>query len=214
MFNKPSRPVIVSLRIKDAHPKALVSEPAHHNGHIHIKTGNFLLRSLVPSDVTSRFVEWLNDWQMLQGLNIGRLSFTEETLADFIASFDNHHGYFIGIFDCHTDLLLGFYTIDVNRKHKTGNLTTGVGEMETGGKPVLWATIDALLDHFYAEQDIEKFSARILARNHRMLFNFRNNTRFVLEAHLKQECLGANGNRVDIISFASFKNDILPVKPV
>lgn len=211
MLNNPERPVLVSLRTAAPQCEGLARSKLYDA--IMIESGVFLLRSLTASDVTPRFVEWLNAGQMLQGLNLAHLDFTADSLRNFIKTFDNYHHYFIGIFDMSTDLLLGFYTIDVNRQHRVGNLTTGVGEIEKSGKHVLWATIDALIDHFYANLGVEKFTARILARNLRMLFSFRENPRFVLEAHLKQECLGADDKRVDIVCFASYKNDGLPLKP-
>lgn len=173
---------------------------------IHIETNGFLLRSLTPTDVNDRFLRWLNDADMLRGLNLPALNFTQEQLAAFIASFNNYHNYFVGIFDKTNSVLLGFYTLDVNRTHKVGIITTGIGEPEYLGKNVLWLTIDALLDHFYTYRDVEKISARILAKNKRMLFNFVNNTRFVFEAKLKRECLSPDGERVDLLVFASFKN--------
>ena len=175
---------------------------------IHIETNGYLLRSLVPQDVTSEFLGWLNSPQMMQGLNLLNVSFTAPQLAAFISQFDNRHNYFIGIFDKSNNLLVGFYTIDVNLVHKVGNITTGVGALGYNGKAVLWATIDALLDHFYLYRDLDKMVARILAKNRQMLFCFiQKNTRFVCEAQLKKECLAPSGERVDILLFASFKHN-------
>jgi RimJ/RimL family protein N-acetyltransferase len=143
---------------------------------------------------------------MLRGLNLSKVDFDLAQLSSFIAGFDNYYHYILGIFDSADDRLVGFYTIDVNRTHKTGSLTTGIGDTSERGKRTLWSTIDAILDHFYAERDIEKFTARILARNYAMLFNFKNNTRFTLEAHLKRECIAPDGKRVDLLVFASFKD--------
>lgn len=173
---------------------------------VHIETNGYLLRSLTPDDVSQRFLGWLNDLDMLRGLNLPPLNFTLEQLAAFIGSFDNYHNYFIGIFDKSNNMLVGFYTLDVNRTHKVAIITTGIGEPDYIGKNVLWLTNDALLDHFYTYRDVDKISARILAKNRRMLFNFVNNTRFAFEAKLKRECLSPDGERVDLLVFASFKN--------
>jgi len=178
---------------------------AQRGAPVHIETNGYILRSLTPADVTPRFVAWLNDQEMLAGLNLPTLNFSLEQLREFVAGFDNLRNYFIGIFDRSTALLLGFYTIDVNPVHKVGNVTTGVGEKDYQGKGVLWATIDALLDHFYAFRDVEKMTARILARNTRMLFNFRGDTRFKFEAKLSRECLSTDGKRLDVLVFASHK---------
>lgn len=178
--------------------------PAPRGAPVHIDTHGYVLRSLTPADVTPRFVEWINDEVMREGLNLPPLNFTSEQLQGFVASFDDLHSHFIGIF-ANSGLLLGFYTIDVNRTHKVGSITTGLGEPEHLGKGVLWTTIDALLDHFYLYRDLEKMTARVLARNLRMLFNFRGDPRFKFEAKLSRECLGLDGKRLDVLVFASHK---------
>jgi RimJ/RimL family protein N-acetyltransferase len=175
-----------------------------------IETNGFVLRSLVPNDINPRVLSWLSGNEMMQGLNLVSLNFDLDQLRAFVGKFDNLHNYIIGIFDKSNGLLVGFYTIDVDLKHQVGQITTGIGEQAYQGKGTLWATIDALLDHFYAERNVDKISARILAKNYRMIFNFKDNTRFVLEARLTQECLAPNGERVDILLFASFKNGPRP----
>lgn len=205
-MNTPTRPILVSLTGAPAGqlPPAGVKPRGRP---IFLETHGFVLRSLVPGDITPRVLEWLSDPEMMRGLNLGGLDFTLEQLRNFVAGFDNRTHYFIGIFDQSNGLLVGFYTMDIRLAHKIGQITTGVGERSYDGKRTLWATIDALLDHFYAERDVEKISAGILANNYRMLFVFRDNPRFVLESCLKQECLSPSGERLDILVFSSFKND-------
>lgn len=128
---------------------------------VHIETNGFILRSLTAADATPRFLQWINSPEFLSGLNLRALNFTHEKLVRYIESFDNRNGYLVGIFAPQTRLLLGLYTLDVNLMHKVGNITTGIGEHAYEGKGMLWATIDALLDHFFAYRDIEKITARV-----------------------------------------------------
>ena len=201
-MTKPTRPILVPLTtpVPPAPTAATPGKP------VQLETNGFILRSLVPDDVNTRMLNWLANREMMQGLNLPGLDFDLTGLRRFVAGFDNLHHYIIGIFDQTNQLLIGFYTIDVDAKHKIGHITTGIGESAYHGRGALWATIDALLDHFYTERDVDKFSARILAKNYRMIFNFKDNPRFVLEACLRQDCLAPNGERLDILLFASFKN--------
>lgn len=196
------KPIIVQLPVFDENQVRL--KPSHSP--VYIESGDYIVRSLKDTDASEELLGWLNRADMLRGLNLDKVDFNLSQLRAFIAGFDNYLHFILGIFNRNDEKLIGFYTIDVNRTHKTGSLTTGIGDTSERGKRTLWATIDAILDYFYAERDIEKFTARILARNYAMLFNFKNNTRFVLEAHLKDECLAPNGKRVDLLVFASFKN--------
>lgn len=197
-------PLIIPLsdRIDDA-----VLKPSPHHP-VTIVSGDYIVRSLTASDVNEVMLSWFKRPDMLRGLNLNDLGFNEHKLQRFVSGFDNCRNYILGIFDQQSDnQLVGFYTIDVNLTHKVGSITTGLGDMPERGKRTLWATIDAVLDHFYAERNIEKFTARILARNHAMLFNFKNNPRFSLEAHLKDECIAPNGKRVDLLVFSSLKKN-------
>lgn len=198
---------MVSLRAGQAAPAAPRGRP------VYLETNGFILRSLIREDVNPRFLSWLSDGDMTRGLNLSGLGYSAEQLKDFIASFDDRSHYFVGIFDQSNDLLVGFYTIDVAFAHKVGQITTGVGVKGYDGRKTLWATIDALLDHIFAERDIEKISARVLAGNYRMLFVFKDNPRFLLEGSLRQECLAPDGQRVDILVFSAFKNPPAMVPP-
>lgn len=173
---------------------------------VQIETRGYLLRSLVASDVTERFLAWINSPEMHAGLNLHGVSFTHAQLVQFVSSFDNLSHYLIGIFEPKQRLLIGFYTLDINHLHKVGNITTGIGETAHAGKGVLWATIDALLDHFFLYRDVFKITARVLSNNRRMIFNFVGNPRFAFEACLHKECLGAEGQRIDLLVFSAFRH--------
>ena len=172
---------------------------------VHVETNGFLLRSLVPADATPSVVSWINSDEMRDGLNLAPLNFDLDRLRHFIGSFDGLHNHLIGIFDPANGLLVGFYTLDVLAPHKVANITCGIGEKEYLGRRVLWRTIDALLDHFFTYRDVDKITARILARNQHMLFNFIDNTRFVWEARLRRECLDPSGKRLDVLVFAAHR---------
>jgi RimJ/RimL family protein N-acetyltransferase len=171
---------------------------------VHIETNGYVLRSLRPQDATPRFTHWLNADEMLDGLNLPRLDFDAHALAAFITRFDDLHSHFIGIFDKSNGLLVGFYTLDVNTVHGVASITAGIGELEYRGQRVFWKTIDALLDHFFLYRDVDKITARVLARNRSMLFNFIDNPRFVYEAILRQECRAPDRTRLDLLVFAAF----------
>src|SRR5690606_5321249 len=111
---------------------------------VHIDTHGFVLRTLLPADVTPRFLEWINAPAMRAGLNLPQLNFDEAGLRRFVMSFDGRNNHLIGIFE--QGLLIGFYTIDVSLTHKVGAFTAGIGEAGYERRKVYWATIDALLD--------------------------------------------------------------------
>lgn len=174
---------------------------------VYIVADEFVLRSITPSDMNQKFLDTLSNPQMLTGLNLSSFPFDINSLKDFAAQFDNLHHYFIGIFIKETKELIGFYTIDVSFPHLVGLLTGGIGEGAYEGKDVFWKTIDPLIDYFYDQGRIFKFTSRVIAHNYRMIFNFKNSTRFKLEAVLEKECVTPTGERRDVLLFSSLCDD-------
>jgi len=176
------------------------------SGPVYIDFDEYLLRSLTPEDIDERVLSWLSDTDMLSGLNISSFGFDLKRFKDFIAAFNNKTHYFIGIFLKKEELLIGFYTIDVSFPHMVAYLTMGIGDKEFEGKFIAQKTINALLDYFFKYRKIHKFTARVLDKNYRMIFNLRKAQRFKLEAILEEECITPSGGRSDILVFSAFCN--------
>jgi len=171
-----------------------------------LETENYRVRSLRPTDVGSSLQQWLKDKDVLAGLNIPQVEWSAERLQKFIASFDNRTKYIIGIFDISNSNIIGFYTVDVNHKHKTAQLTAAIGDKSEWGKNILVETAIPLVDHFFDKREVEKITARIISTNKRVFFNFMNSDLFHLEARLQEEILSPAGARLDVFQFAAFKS--------
>ncbi len=174
-------------------------------GPVSLETEGYWLRSLTVDDAGPVFLGWLKDKEIMDGLNLAPLDFNIEKLRQFIAGFSNRENYLIGIFARPHGAMVGFYTIDVNLAHRTGQITTAVGDKKYWGKDALVGTILAVRDHFFAFRNIDKLTARVLAKNRRVLFNFIGSTDFPFEALLKKECLSQDGERLDVMVFSAIK---------
>ncbi|MDR1827503.1 MAG: GNAT family N-acetyltransferase [Methylobacteriaceae bacterium] len=177
------------------------------SGPVFIDTRDFVLRSLTPEDADERMLGWLASPEVATGLNIMPMGFDLNGLRKYIAGHDNRAGYLIGIFSKEERLLIGFYSLFVVFPHMHATLTSIIGDKNHVGTRVYWRTVDALLDYFYKNRGIYKIRAPIVARNFRMLFNFMQNSRFVLEAVLRNESVVPTGGRTDVLMFTSFSDD-------
>ena len=171
-----------------------------------LETENYRMRSLRATDAGPSLREWLKDRDMIEGLNIASIDWTADRLQKFILSFDNKRKYIVGIFDKSNDLLIGFYTIDVNAMHNTAQMTAGIGNKEYWGKNIFGETARPLLGHLFGQRNIDKVTARVISSNRRMFFNFMNSKRFYLEARLREEILSPAGKRLDVFSFAALRS--------
>lgn len=170
-----------------------------------VETDNYILRSMRESDAESPFMDWLTDEDILRGLNIPPRGWTSDTLRRFISSFDALGRHLVGICDRKSGALVGFYTLDINLFHRTSQITAAIGDREYVGKNVLYEATPVLIRYLFSKRGVDKVSARVLASNRRVLFNFMIPDVFVYEARLKQEVIAPDGNRADILVFSSFK---------
>jgi hypothetical protein len=194
--------------IPPASASAPTPAPRPRGAPVWIETHGYLLRSFEPSDITPEVFAWLSGSEMLRGLNLHSLGTDIEGFRKRVAgSFDNISNYIIGIYRQGENRPLGFYSMDILRMHKVAHIAAGLGPHDGDGREIIWATMDALLDHFYVARDIDKITARVLAKNFRILYIFKDNPRLLLEGVLKKECLIPDGRRIDILVFSSFRGD-------
>jgi len=189
-------------------PSIVAAGPVSEGAPVLIETDNYWLRSLSDFDAGPRMLSWFSDKEMLDGLNLPELNFTQESLRQFIGTFNNKTSYILGIFSKTEEVLIGFYTIDINLQHRTGQLTAGLGNKTFWGKDVMAETGLGIRDHFFVHRNLAKLSARILARNRRMLYTFIGSPDFVFEARLIKECLAQDGTRLDLLIFSAVKDDL------
>ena len=173
---------------------------------IHTETDHYLLRSLTAADVTPEFAGWFDDPLMLQGLNLPALNFSEDGLRAFVASFDNHTNYLIGIFSKEGGQLMGFYNFSVNLKHRVASVTVGASPNAKIGRPLFWETMMPMYNALFEHTTVEKISGRILMTNRRMLFAIMGGDDIFCEGIFRQEILGPDGKRLDVMAIARFKD--------
>lgn len=176
---------------------------------IHIETDNLITRTMRAADVTEDFVQWFNDPQMLQGLNLSALHFSLDGLRSFVASFDNVHHFLIGIFNKADDKIAGFYNFTVNAQHRVATLTLGADPNTNIGRNILKESWPLLCDALFSKTKIDKITSRVLSTNRKLLFVLIHANYFVYEGLLKQEILGKDGKRLDVMVISCFKDPSL-----
>jgi len=94
---------------------------------VNLTTERFFVRSLMPADASDRWCDWSGDAAVMGPLNIPVRRATKEELKRYIARFDNDMGYLMGVFTKAMSLYIGFYMIEVNKLHATGNFNLVIG---------------------------------------------------------------------------------------
>ena len=199
---KPSTGVHSSTGRKNPVP---LGRPASQGKAFQLDRDEFYLRSLRHTDASPEFAGWMNDPEVVSGINIPELNMSVERLARYITTFDNLRKYLIGIFVKPDMKLIGFYQIDVDVRHRRGTITAVIGNRDWWGEGVFKRTSPGLVDAFFEHRNIDKMSVRITSRNKKILYSLMG-TRFKHEGCLKGEVLAPDGQRLDIHIFGRLKS--------
>ncbi len=190
--------------------RAEVGVPAFARGKaFQLELDQYYLRTLRHADASLEFTRWMNDPDVVAGMNIPKLNMSVEDLSKFIGTFDNLKKYLVGIFVKPDMQLIGFYQIDVDLRHRRGVITAVVGNRQWWGKGVFRNSARPMVDAFFATRDIDKMTLRVTSRNKKVLYSLMTSS-FKYEGCLKEEVLAPDGQRLDIHVFGRLKEKKAP----
>jgi RimJ/RimL family protein N-acetyltransferase len=174
---------------------------------VSLSTERFIMRSLLPADVSERWCGWAGDPDIMQPLNMPVRKSTREALVKYVSMQDNDRSYLIGIFAKAMGQHIGFYQIDINKLHRTAGFNVVIGDKQYWGKNAVNETRAALLTEFLERRGIEKAWGQPLARNFPMIFNYKQQG-WKLEGILRSQCLSVvDGTRIDQYQFGMLRDE-------
>ena len=189
------------------------------SANIRIDCGDFVARTARPDDIDESFIAWMSSDEVKAGLNLAELGMDVADFQNFLKIFDGRDRFFLLIEKADGSQTVGFFTVDLNRSHKTGLVTAGTRNDLDIKVPVLRAIGPRIAKYFFDFQNVDKLSSLILGSNAKMLANLNPNFNtdlieepsFRPEARLRDECLQTNGKRTDLIVFSAYRT---PPKPL
>jgi RimJ/RimL family protein N-acetyltransferase len=174
-----------------------------------LETKRFALRSLKPSDTSERWINWLNDPELMHPINEPVRKWTARELMASVANVDNRSRFLIGIFDLASQVQIGYYMVRVSPLNRIANFNVVIGEKSWWGKGVVNETRAALLDEFFNNRGIEKATGNPLVRNFPAVFNYKAQG-WRHEGTFRGHCLSVvDGSRLDQYQFGLTKEEWL-----
>jgi len=174
---------------------------------IDLETKRFRLRSLKPIDASERWLRWVKDPEVVHPSNGPVRHMTRQELANYIATFNNHTRFLIGVFDKTSGTHLGFFFIDVDRTNDTATFNVIIGEKGWWGKGVVNEARAALLDHFFEQRGMAKACGGPLSRNFPAIFNYKAQG-WIYEGTLRGQFRSVvDGSRIDQLRFRLFPDE-------
>jgi RimJ/RimL family protein N-acetyltransferase len=170
------------------------------NSHIHLKGQLVTLELFEKSNITSTYVGWLNDRELMKYSNQRFLMHTRESCETYLASFIGTDNLFMAIF--YEYQFIGTMTAYVSKNHQTvdmGLLIGAQGQTKGLGKDA-WAT---LMQYLFSI-GMRKVTGGTLRCNRAMVRIMESSGMQPDGVRVKQELVG--GLPEDIVYFARFSH--------
>jgi len=139
--------------------------------HIKIETERLVLRSLLLSDISQDYVDWLNDPEINKYLSISNTVQTIETCRSYVQSYqENNDAVLMGIFLKDNGLHIGnltFSTLDWG--NKTVAIGISIGRKEYMGKGLAREALSAIVRYCFQQLGLLRLWAGVNISNIRSL---------------------------------------------
>ena len=180
--------------------------------HVELLTDRFCVRTLKPEDITQRYVDWANDEEVMEHLNLPTGTLTHDKLVKNLKKYDNKSSFNFGIFLREPDLMIGVHTANCDFAHGLVLINVMIGDKDYWGKKTVLeargAVIDFLFDedNFNQKRRIDKIWGMPFTRNLPMVFNYRA-LGFQCEGVMRAHRRNHKGGRLDQYMFGLLRSD-------
>lgn len=174
---------------------------------VRLETERFVLRSMRGSDITSDYMRWIADPDLMRNLNIPPLRNVRDQEAERLKSYDHASGFQLGIFVKPEGELIGFFQVRIDRHHKLAETSVVIGDRDWWGRNAVVETRQALVDFLFGRMKVEKIWGMPQVRNFPAILNYRKQG-FRLEGVLRGHHTNTYGGpRLDLAVFAMLRQE-------
>jgi RimJ/RimL family protein N-acetyltransferase len=166
----------------------------------------YYLKTLLPDDVSERYLSWLHDPEVNRYLEVRLTKHTLESLREWVSDFDNKLKYLFGIYTKGIDVHIGTVTLyAIHPYHGTAYEGYMVGDKGYWGKGVVLEVLPLIFNFGFNQLGLRKITGGMYLDNVTSIVNCK-------KLGMKQEaCLKSHlrlGDRfVDQLIFSMFKED-------
>ena len=163
------------------------------------------LQPFLKSDISSEYISWLNDPDIVRYSNQRFIRHTKKSCDEFFVNFNNGSNLFLSIKSLNDNQLIGTMTVYVYTHHKLVDIGIMLGQKSLWRQGYAQDAWDTLLDWLIDNQGIRKVIAGTMSCN-RAMINIFERSGMRLEATLpRQELL--DGEAFDIQFYAKYGPD-------
>ncbi len=130
---------------------------------------NVYLRPFQKTDITSEYISWLNNPDVVKYSNQRFITHTESSCRAYLESFQNTPNLFLSVRAQADDLAIGTMTAYVAPQHGTVDIGIMIGRKSVWGQGVGQDAWDTLVNWFIERRRIRKVTAGALSSNKAMI---------------------------------------------
>jgi RimJ/RimL family protein N-acetyltransferase len=130
-----------------------------------LESPNLGLRPLTVDDVSDRFVSWFAQDEIRSPLNLPSANRTKAEMIAYVQSFDQDARLLLGIFDKANGLLVGFFSVQIERRIGRYLVNTVVGEPAYRTKGLMLEITLPFREYFFETLGLKVMTATALATN-------------------------------------------------
>ena len=163
-----------------------------------------LMKTFIHSDITDKYIRWLNDKEVVKYSNQRFQEHTKETSLSYLKNFKNSQNNFFSIKSIDSKENIGTITTYINVNHSTADIGILIGDKSTWGKGFGLDAWKATMDWLTNEKKIRKITAGTLSINYGMINIIKKSGMKHDGARLRQEL--CDGKYRDMMYFATFND--------
>lgn len=154
------------------------------------------LRKLALSDITDRYLSWMNDYEVVKYTESRHINHTKKSLTDFILSIDHSSNYFFAIIDKYSEKHIGNIKIgNINSIHKFAEVGLIIGDKKFWNRGIATEAISLCVNFSFEELELHRLSAGVYEPNIGSMRAFEK-AGFVKESCEKEKYI-FEGNRIN-----------------
>ena len=162
----------------------------------------YYLRTLLPEDVTNRYVDWLNDTEVARFLEGRFEKSTLESLRSYVEKVDKKVKYLFGIYTCKENIHIGNASFNINVHHNIADFGYFVGDKKFWGENAALEACYLLFEFGFNRLGVRKICGGAYLTNISSIFNFRK-MGFTQEGRLREHYVdGDTDTATDVLLFS------------
>jgi RimJ/RimL family protein N-acetyltransferase len=174
---------------------------------IKIEASEYLIRTLLVEDASDRLAAWFSDPDVRYTLNARARIWSRDDVVNYIKEFDQTSKLLLGIFEKRSALLVGLFTIWINRNTGQGLINILIGEADFRNKGIRsrGILVDILVpfyDFVFQALGLNELLASALARN-KIIINTLKNHGWKLDQTLQgHQKSNSDGSMLDVCLYS------------